>query len=171
MSEYINQYTREETSIWYNQDDADLGIDGGIEVRMPSVESFFGKPWLEAIKEIDGYGLPPEKQKFDTYRDAGLFKLPPKLANIEENMRRKYNIKDEKKLYSEDFFDEVESNPVFYKEEIDWMKVIIKRSMQGYWCFIKGRPTYIDGWHFTYLNYWIIDNDRRRDRLPDLIVT
>jgi hypothetical protein len=165
--EYLDQYVKEETSIWYNSEDPDLAIEGGIEVRMPSVESFFEKPWLEAIKEIDGYGLPPEKQKFDTYRDGGLFKLPPKLANIEENMRRKYNIKDDKKIYTEDIFDEIESNPLFYKDEIEWMKVIIKRSRQGYWCFIKGRPTYIEGWHFTYLNYWIIDNDRRRDRLPD----
>ena len=66
MSEYIEQYIKEETSIWFNDSDPDLSVDGGIEVRMPSVESFFGKPWLEAIKEIDGYGLPPEKQKFET---------------------------------------------------------------------------------------------------------
>lgn len=167
MSEYVDRYTREQKVIKYNSDDPDLSIDGGIEVRLPSVESFFGKPWIEAIKEIDGYGLPPEKQKFDAYRDKGLFSLPPKLANIDENMRRKYNIKPDVKLYPEDFFEELESNPIYYKEEIDWIKLTKKRSMQGYWCFIKGSPVYIDGWHFTYLNYWYIDNDRRRDRLPD----
>jgi len=165
----VKLYRKEATHFHANLDDPDLGGKNAIRIDLPSVESFFGKEWDEAIKEIDGYGLHPKNQKYNYYRDKNYYKLPAKLENLEQIIRRKSNgkIKEKDRLYPEDLFDELEANPLYYKEEIDWIKLQIKRSLQGYWCFINGRPTYIDGWHYTYLNWWGVENENRRDRLPD----
>lgn len=167
MSKYHDQYKREQQYIMYNLDDPDLGGDNAIKVELPTLESFYDMPWDEAIKLVDGYGLDPKDQKFDTYRDAGYFSLPPKLKTIEEHVRRKKKLKLKDKLFAEDFLEEVETDPVYYKEEIEYIQRTRNRSVSGYWCFIKGRPTYIDGWHYTYLNFTPINNDNRKDRLPD----
>lgn len=167
MSEYHSQYKKEQEYIMYNLDDPDLGGENAIRVDLPSVESFYEMPWDDAVKKIDGYGLDPKDQKFDYYRDNGYFSLPEKLKNIEAHVRRKKKLKDKDKLFPEDLLDEVESDPIYYKDEIEYIKKTRNRSISGYWCFIKGRPTYIDGWHYTYLNFVPIDNENRRDRLPD----
>lgn len=167
MSVHPFEYKREQEYIIYNYDDPDMGGVNAIRVDLPSVESFYDMPWDEAIKLIDGYGLPPEQQKFDTYRDSGYYSLPPKLKNIEVTIRKKRKIKDKEKLFPEDFFDEIESDSYYYREEIEYIKKTRNRSISGYWCFIKGRPTYIDGWHYTYVAFTPIENDNRRDKLPD----
>jgi hypothetical protein len=171
MSSFIELYEKEQTFVEYNKGDRVLsGVDGSkcITVQLPTVESFFGEKWDEAIKQIDGYGLPPHKQKYDHYRELGYYTMPPKLVSLREQILKKKKSKENERrlVYPDELFDEVESNPLEYKEEIDWMKVQIKRSIQGYWCFIKGRPTYIDGWHYTYLNFVRIGNEKRFDRLP-----
>ena len=170
-SEYHDLYVREETEILYNQDDEALSGKNGehaICIKLPTVESFFNLPWDEAIQLIDGYGLPPNKQKYDTYRNKGYYLVPHKLEGLGDVIRQKRKLKDtdSQALYPEDYFDEIESDPLAFRDEIAWMKVQIKRAHQGYWCFINGKPTYIDGWHYTYLNYWKIENDKRADRLP-----
>jgi hypothetical protein len=167
MSQHHEKYKKEQAHVMYNEDDPDLGGENAIRVELPSVESFFGKPWDEAIKEIDGYGMAPEDQTFDHYRNNKFFALPAKLKGIEEIIRRKRNLKAKDKLFPEDYFDEVESDPLFYKDEIEFIRTTNNRARRGYWCFINGTPTYIDGWHYTYLCYTPIDNDNRRDRLPD----
>jgi hypothetical protein len=168
---YLELYKREQTEILYNQDDPSLGGRNGehpIRVKLPTVESFFGKPWEEAIKEIDGYGLHPKNQKYDFYREKGYYELPAKLQALTSTILGKSKSKDgeKKTLYPEDYFDELESNPVFYANEIEYIKIQLKREYQGYWCFINGTPTYIDGWHYTYLNFNKIGNEGRKDRLP-----
>jgi hypothetical protein len=171
ISQYHDLYVKELTEVKYNEHDRTLGGENGefaIVVKLPTVESFYNLPWDEAIKLIDGYGLPPHKQKYDTYRDKGYFNMPPKLEALGSIIRERRKLKetDSQTLYPEDYFDEIESDPVYYKEEIDWIKLQKKRAIQGYWCFINGRPTYIDGWHYTYLNWIRIENQKRPDRLP-----
>ena len=45
------------------------------------VEDYFGMPWDDAIKLIDGYGLHPKKQKFKH------IEMPDKLKNIQDIIR------------------------------------------------------------------------------------
>jgi len=44
----------------------------------------------------------------------------------------------------------------------------IARTIDGYWLFINGKPTYINGWNYFYINYWHLDigipEYRSRDR-------
>lgn len=170
-SKYHHLYVKEQEYIEYNKSDKLLSGDRGehtITIKLPTVESFYGKPWDEAIKLIDGYGLPPNEQKYDTYRDKGYYNIPPKLESLAEVISRRKKVKetDKKSIYPDECFDEIEQNPVYYKDEIAWIKLQRKRSIQGYWCFINGRPTYIDGWHYTYINHWRIGNEKRIDSLP-----
>lgn len=167
------EYLKEQEFILYNQYDRDLsGKDGryAIRVELPTIESFFGLPWDEGIKLIDGYGLPPEKQKFSHYMDdLELFKTPDKLQNLIDTMRTSLTEKAKGKPTSptpDQLFDILEQNPHEYKEEIEFIMIQQKRSFQGYWCFIKGRPTYIDGDHYTYLTDADIANPFRDDGRP-----
>lgn len=104
------------------------------------------------IKKIDGYGLPPNKQFFTRQ------KYPPKLKALEDECGG--NI--------DDIWGAISRRQKQYKEEIKWIKRQWYYRLYGYWCFINGKPTYIDGWHFYYLNYFHLDvglpKYRDRDR-------
>ena len=54
------------------------------------------------------------------------------------------------------------------KKEIEFIGQEWDRRTNGYWFYNCGVPTYIDGWHYFYLNYWQLDNGlpeyRDRDR-------
>lgn len=166
-------YVKEQEIVLFNQYDRDLsGKDGkyAIRVELPTVESFYGLPWDEAIKLIDGYGLPPEKQKFTHYHDTlGLYKTPDKLQNLIDTMRIELTGKAKGKPTApspDQLFDILETKPHEYKEEIEFIMLQQKRSFQGYWMFIRGKPTYIDGDHYTYLTDADIVNPFREDGKP-----
>jgi hypothetical protein len=156
-SKYHDIYQKEDLVAVYHNDDPILKT---IEVPLPSIESFFGKPWDEAVKLIDGYGLHPKNQRFNHQ------KVPDKLANIQDLIRKKMKLKKKEVVSQNDIYDELESNRLEYREEIAWIQLQIKRRYQGYWFFNNGKPTYIDGWHYVYLNFWDIQNETRQDSLP-----
>ena len=103
------------------------------------------------LNTIDGYGLAPEDQcfKVPTYPDR-LLKLERSCTNIQE-VHSKLN-----------------ERRADYQEEIAFMRREWSRRLYGYWVFINGKPTYIDGWHYFYLGYWHLDiglpEYRSRDR-------
>jgi len=143
-SKWHSEYKREQEYAVYHEHDPILET---IKIKLPSVESFYGKDWDEAVQLIDGYGLHPKNQKFKHQE------VPEKLKKREA-------------VTQEDIYAELESNRLEYRNEIEWIQIQIKRRYQGYWFFNNGVPTYIDGWHYIYLNYWDIQNETRQDSLP-----
>lgn len=156
-SKYHDLYQKEDTVVKYHNDDPLLKT---VELKLPSVESFYGMPWDDAVKLIDGYGLHPKNQKFRH------IEVPEKLKAISDIIRKKHKMKKREVVSQNDIYDELESNRLEYKDEIEWVQVQIKRRYQGYWFFNNGKPTYIDGWQYIYLNYWDIQNETRLDSLP-----
>jgi hypothetical protein len=98
-------------------------------------------PKCPDITTIDGYGLNPENQVFQ-YE-----KYPAKLKKLEADCN---GVIDE-------IFKKLEKNQKTYKSEIKWIKKQWLRRLTGYWFFCNGKPTYIDGWHYFYLNYYKLD--------------
>ncbi len=172
----MHEYKREEEFILVNQYDPDLGGKNGefaIKIELPTVESFFSEynePWEESIKRITGYGLDPKKQKIDYYRDKMLInKMPDKIIQVIDTLTEQINEKNRNKdkinPTIDMIWDYLESNPSEFESEYTWMKLQIKRWVQGWWCFINGRPTYLDGDYYVYLMFNPIMNRKRDDGL------
>lgn len=107
----------------------------------------------ENLREVEGFGLPAIEQKFK--RQV----MPKRLQKL---IKERETI-DEIWLF-------LEENMVDYYEEIEWVRQQWHYRLNGYWCFIRGKLTYITGSHFVYCNYWTFaggvlpyyrDKDRR----------
>jgi len=119
---------------------------------------------------IAGHKLEPEDQYFK--REV----MPEKLKSLEKDVRDKLRQKDREQrdfratgqLIEDETWRELESNEEYYAKEIEWIKKQWWHRLYGYWFFNNGKPTYIDGWHWFYLNYWPIGNERKGSHgLPD----
>ncbi len=68
----------------------------------------------------------------------------------------------------DDIWDSIYSDVTYYEDEILFIKRQWYYRLNGYWFFCNGKPTYITGQHFFYLNYWNMDvglpKYRDRDR-------
>jgi len=154
----VSDYVQEDSQFLVNQYDDILRPQ---RILLPSLTDFYseqlGHPvsWDEAIKYVDGYGLKPEEQVF-RYQT-----MPDKIANIIPVIKRKYGVSKGKTVSVETVYQELRDNKKYYADEIEWIKREIKRRYVGYWTFINGKPTYIDPWHYFYLNYWSITNNRK----------
>lgn len=173
----MHEYKREDEYFLFNEHDPDLGGKNGefaYKIQLPTLESFYSAynlPYEELLKKVTGYGLDPKKQKFDYYRDTlQMFKMPDKIIALIDELTEQINRgnKNKEKLFPdvEMIWEAVESDPAQYEEETKWMKLQLKRVLQGFWCFIKGKPTYIDGDHYFYLAFFPIQNRNRKDGLP-----
>jgi hypothetical protein len=116
----------------------------------------YGLPNPPDYKLIDGYGKEPVNQKWE------VLKLPPKLRNLEdkavENVRA-WSAKRSDRRVTEyrvlnEFWDLLENEKKFYKEEIEYIRRIHFYLHYGYWFFIYGKPTWIPPTYFRYLNFW-----------------
>lgn len=108
------------------------------------------------LEDIDGYGLPPSLQVFQHQ------KYPESLQLLEQ---RTHDNGDPFTI--EDCYQYLKDNAKYYREEIEWIREQWRRRLNGYWFYCNGKPTYIDGWHYFFLNFWPVQNKRRRDGLPD----
>lgn len=102
---------------------------------------FVPLPEPPPLETIDGYGLAPHEQKF--VRQV----MPPRLVEVVAQ----FDTIDE-------IWNELEENAAIYQEEIKWIKLQWYRRINGYWCFINGKPTFIDGWHYVYVNFWTFED-------------
>lgn len=166
-----NMYVREDEFVILHADDEDLDT---IKIRLPKLDEWYTKQlgrkvdYEEALTYVDGYGLHPHEQKFQHQ------KWPDRLKIIHEVVFRKKRNSPERAKYKditdvdqEDLYEEIESNQLHYEHEILWIKKQIKRRYVGYWCFINGKPTYINGAFYFFLNFWKLKNKNRSDSLPD----
>jgi hypothetical protein len=101
-------------------------------------------------REIEGFGLPAKDQKF-RYEE-----MPERLEKLVNSCEK-----------IDEIWQELETHQLRYKEEIEWIRTQIKKVLKGHWVFINGKPTYLDGWHYGYLNFWRFQTKGRpeyRDR-------
>lgn len=109
-------------------------------------------PTCPPIETIDGYGKPLKQQKWERKP------LPHRLSELNKN--DKLTIQEKTKF--------LEDRQEDYKDEIKYIIQEWDRRINGYWFFINGKPTWITGKHYFYLNHWRIDvgypEYRNRDR-------
>lgn len=123
----LRGYLPPEKSVILN-DDPDMYP---IEVNLP-------KP--PPLHTIDGFGLPAAEQFFR------LQEMPTKLTEL---------VKTSKNYY--DVIRKIDNNRREYADVIYWIEKQWYYRINGYWFFNNGVPTYIDGWHFFYCNYFHLD--------------
>lgn len=92
---------------------------------------------------IAGYDLPKEKQKWQVP------KIPERLKKLEKDGNVPRSI--------DEIWQILETNPVKYAEEINFIKNQWYFRLYGYWFYNNGTPTYITGKHFFYLCYFTLD--------------
>lgn len=127
--EIIKQYKDSDKFFLINHGDKNL-----IPIRIPL-------PDTPLLNEIDGFGLPAEEQIFQKQ------KYPSKLKKLEKECKGQI----------EDIWVALNKNQNIYHDEINWIKTQWYYRLYGYWFFNNGKPTYIDGCHFYYLNNFNID--------------
>ncbi len=130
----------------YHEADTHFIVNFGSKNLRPIKISLPSPPRLDLI---DGFGLHPDEQKFKR------FEIPLKLVQLERSIMREYQ--DSAKSANgthilKSFWDELEVHRTEYVDEIQFIKRFIYFMNYGYWVFIKGKPTYIPPWYFTYLN-------------------
>lgn len=100
---------------------------------------------------IDGFGLERQDQVFTRVA------IPKRLKDLERTAGT-----------IDAVWDELENNQRLYREEIEFIKKQIWHELNGYWCFINGKPTFIPGDFYVTLNFWNFDKGlpeyRERDR-------
>lgn len=150
-SKYEKDYKTAPRFFMANDNDADL-----VPIKVPL-------PQPDNIREICGYGLKPEDQRFKRPD------VPQRLQDLEE--------------FPEDFIDPevlkttfiliaiqdfLKKNQKEWKEEIDFIEEQWRRRKEGYWFYNNGVPTYVTGTHYLYIGFWHIDigipDYRDRDR-------
>ena len=159
QSKYDNEYVAPDASVLYHENDDALTP---IRLSLPSPPRF---------ELIDGYGLPAKDQVFKRHE------VPSKLKRLEE-----ISLEEVKKRAEGDqsytatyfkvqqaFWKTLEEKRDYYEDEIKWIKRTWWHIVNGYWFFNNGKPTYLTGFHYYYLNFWHIDGQflpqyRDRDR-------
>lgn len=129
---------------------------------------------------IDGYGLPPEQQRFKR------LEIPRKLIDLEAEAvlktkeRMSSNVNNVVTLLKiqKTFWELLQSRHKELKKELDFIRRVWWHRLRGCWFMNYGKPTYITGRHFFYLNFWTMDTNegeprpsyRDRDRKEYLFV-
>ena len=91
--------------------------------------------------------------------------IPQRLENLQNQMEDKMNRRRnlhysdpqiERMIYK-GIWDTLRLNKKDYEDEMDWIRSQWYYLLNGKWIMIHGRPVYIDGWHWFYLNYWPLE--------------
>ena len=136
----LKSYKEADKAVVVHKDDLDLD---DIRVKLP-------KP--PPLDSIYGFGKPAREQKF--FKEV----QPPKLKSIVKELtaekRAKSTKPNEVYITVEEIWDFLRRHKKEYEEEIDFIKRQWYHRIYGAWYFINGKPTYICGWHWYFLNYY-----------------
>lgn len=97
-------------------------------------------PFIPELNDIEGFGLLNDEQYF-RYEE-----MPDKLVKLEKSRDT-----------IQEIWDELQKNQLKYIDEINWIKKQWHYRLHGKWFFNNGKPTYITGANWFFLNYWIGD--------------
>jgi len=153
-SKYEKDYKEADKYVVVNNDDPDL---------RPIVLSL---PETPPLHLIDGYGLPPEEQRFKR------IDIPKRLIDLEAEAvsRTKNDLSTNKNnvvtilKIQKTFWELLYSRHKEYKKEIQFIRKIWWLRLNGYFFFNNGKPIYLSGWHFFYLNFWTMDTTNGENR-------
>lgn len=149
-SKYEKDYLEADKYVVINDRDPDL---------KPIVLSLPKPPPLHLI---DGYGLPPEEQRFR--KDD----IPIALINLEAEAveKAKKDASSNKNSVvtlhkiQKAFWELLYSRKKELKKDINFIRKVWWHRLNGFWFFNNGKPCYITGWHYFYLNFWSMDVER-----------
>lgn len=121
------------------------------------------------IETIDGYGLSNEEQYFRR------MKLPDKLKELERRVYREieaanstnHNKSVNGYTITKRFWNEIYDNVDDYKEELKYINDFWWYRLNGYWFFNDGKPTYISGRYFDFLNTWYMPDVSANEGYPE----
>lgn len=108
---------------------------------------------------IDGYGVNPEDQVFERLT------IPRRLLDLEQEAinatkedlsSNKNNVVTLLKI-QRNFWKLLQERNKDYVKEIAFIRRVWYHRIKGYWFYNNGKPTFISGWHFFYLNFWTMD--------------
>ena len=126
-------------------------------------------PEPPVLEEIDGYGLHPDEQYFRR------FEVPQKLKTLEkivlDKLRDKQRANKQRaitgyKLMTA-YWWEIEADFDSYKAEIAFIRKVWYHRIYGYWFFNDGKPTYITGRHFMFLNFFNLPDIKINNGYPE----
>jgi len=137
-------YVDADTSFIIHENDNDLRP---IRISLPAPPD---------VKLIAGYGKPYRDQRFERVEvPAKLARLEKTaLARLEERKSKNKNFVITLYKLQSIYWDIIDNNREFYEQEIEFIRKMWWHRLYGYWFYNRGKPTYITGWHFTYLNFW-----------------
>jgi len=139
------EYRPEDEWVILNENDPDLHQ---IWVKLPlagsigkchTIDNQFAEIKHPEYEEMANWGLPKKAQKYKRWE------IPVRLKTLMDE-----NDNDPELIWPI----LLKEDSVEWYEEIQWIKKVIRARFAGEWQWIKGKPTYIDGWHFAYLNFW-----------------
>jgi len=121
------------------------------------------------IREIDGYGLHPDEQCFHRLDIPNKLNVLQRIVldKLKEGQRNnKQKAITGYKLMTA-YWGEIENNIDDYKEEIAFIRKVWYHRIYGYWFFNDGKPTYISGRHFMFLNFYYSPDIKINDSYPE----
>jgi hypothetical protein len=147
-------YKKADTSFVVNNNDVDLTP---IRISLPKPPPYY---------LIDGYGKPPEEQYFR--RLEILSGLKDIEADVAKEMRQREadnkNFKATGERIITSFWEIFEKERKHgYDEVAEFIKEVHWCRLHGYWFFNDGKPTYITGDYFDYLNFWTFQDEKGND--------
>lgn len=122
-------FSKEDAYLVVNENDPDL-----IPIKIPLPEP------PKKYYLIDGWELPKAQQKFKRLVQPQQLTELMKKHTIVSSIWAALALEKHK-----------------YKESIDFIKRMWYHRLNGYWFMCNGVPTFIDGWHFFYLNNFYLD--------------
>lgn len=121
------------------------------------------------LDQIDGYGLHPDDQFFRR------LEVPRKLKTLEGVVLS--NLKDKQTDNRQNpvtgyklmmaYWKEIEDNIDDYRAEVDFIRKVWYHRIFGYWFFNDGKPTYITGRHFMFLNFFNLPDIKINNGYPE----
>jgi len=144
--QWIDKYTTPDEYQWLNLGDVDLH-----PIRTKN-------PECPAWHLITNFGQEPEDQVF--VRESLPYKIDYIVKKIRNDVRKNRKLDTMSSKYRAFYSQvwEVLETDRNYSECLDWLSEQWYYRLNGKWFFINGKPTYICGWHWFYLNYWHIEN-------------
>jgi hypothetical protein len=147
MNKFEKDYIPADKFVVLNDNDPDLRQ---IVLKLP-------KP--PQLKYIEGYGKYFKDQRFERLT------IPRRLIDLEaeaiEETKRKMssNINNVVTLLKiqKTFWGMLIDRGKEYKKEIEFIRRVWWHRINGYWFFNRGKPVYISGWHFFFLNFYTMD--------------
>ena len=169
-------YSPPDPYVWLNLADASLfpiRIDQFDLIRRTYRQYGWDEPtdWPEPHL-VDGYGLPPDQQKFT--RET----TPQGLIDLERTLRNELKPKGKTRDISPvrreiqlitRYWETLNADREKYSEEIAWLERMWYYRLFGKHLYIDGKHTYLTGAYWYFLNYWYLNGNnlpeyRDRDR-------